>query len=121
MQYRHQKCNLIIVSLQDRANNLLVGGQFSCGVQENISLVSWFMALKLLDCAASVFSFQKSVEVSRSFEMLSCKEKMLVVFFLLFCCLLGGTDPAWRDWSCLFGVMDKDRWIELSEDLMSED
>lgn len=68
--------------------------QLACGPQENISLSSWFMALKLLDCAASVLSFQTSVEVSWSFEMLLCKEKMLVVLLLLFCCLLGGTDPA---------------------------
>ena len=93
-------------------------------LKKNISFSSRFMALKrLLDCAASAFSFQTRVEVSQSLKMLSHKEEMLVVLLPLFHCLLSGTPPDWseRQWSCLFGVTDKDRQIEISEGLKRED
>lgn len=82
------------------------------------------MALeRLLDCAASALSFQTRVQVSQSFKMLPHKEEMLVVLLLLFHCLLNGTPLDWseRQWSCLLGVMDKDRQTEISEGLKRED
>lgn len=55
--------------------------------------------------------------------MLSHKREMLVVLLLLFHCLLSGTPLEWieRQWSCLSGVIGKDRQIEISEGLKREE
>lgn len=93
-------------------------------LNKNTSFISRFMVSKhLLDCAAFALSFQTKMEVSRSFKMLSHKEKVLVFLLLLVSCLLSGTPLNWseRQWSGVFGVMDKDRRTEISENMKRED
>lgn len=55
--------------------------------------------------------------------MLSHKEKVLVFLLLLVSCLLSGTplNGSERQWSGVFGVMDKDRRTEISESMKRED
>lgn len=96
----------------------------SCGSQEKYLLQLMVHGPEMPSGLCCICSFFPNKSTGQSvFRNAVTQKEMLVVLLLLFHCLLNGTPLDWseRQWSCLLGVMDKDRQTEISEGLKRED